>query len=861
MIPVRDVQHPLLNHKLSLGKAYPSLPQEGWMSSSSSMWSVVRFLHPHFLVLDLTMYTSTYSSYISEVSLSPSSHPYNAGYTSQYSSYLPVVGGLRTLQPGVSSTVNTLGPYYGGSYLLPASGETYRLQDTRASPHQPDPAAFLDVKTAPTTFQITGFQPGPPSPPRGRTQASPFRIPTASTATATGLSAGAPSLQPYGGTNLKKRKKLQEIKICVLDNSLRESTVGQTRGHTPNDKYEILGWAKKCGFRNLIVASFGPTRRVDDAFCEHLAAQGEDVCDLWTFTDDADTTKDGMMMFGEDHIPIALAKTKKYGLKNCIIEIDLNDKSVDWNRRFSPEKLMELLTFLLQWMKSNLSPQSKAMVNLRDFPLAMVGCPERVKYVVGALARLPLAIRPIGLLIEEPMGEYLPDEVGAWVASVRATMDSNGWASRFQTPENEMNGVLLTHVHKQWGMADAVVIECLVNGCDGIWCSVAEEGAAQGHACSAVTLANLARLGNRDVLTRYNCKELAAAARAVTHLTTEKPVHDRQVVYGPRAIEAVFGFGGIAGGASAAADVDGDGDVDDMDAFSLAKFLGVEDPPIRLTSLASPDLWIKRLKQCFGQADAHLFTLDAVAKLQDQERQNLENEIDFEYTSPRGLAMLWSLAFGSTPRSMMQVLDSEPNVLADKLLSQAEKVFKDLAESDNKDPSLTFEAFYHAYLQPYFGCFTCERTRFALDALDLDDDGGVAWSEWRFWCQWALNNFAGDITTLDELHASILRSAILPVSLQKERATKTVDHFRSTVSLDHDRYIARICPQTRDSAGGTHAGPAAYRCAQSHARFALRPLLARTRWHLRDQGGRLRALPRCMGPTASPNSQDSARCP
>ena len=96
------------------------------------------------------------------------------------------------------------------------------------------------------------------------------------------------------------------------------------------------------------------------------------------------------------------------------------------------------------------------------------------------------------------------------------------------------------------------------------------QGAAQGHACSAVTIANLARLGNKDVLTRYKCHQLASkpsqslcpgpchllrhlptllllfrppiiciftiykiprlqqanAARAVTQLTTEKEVVD-----------------------------------------------------------------------------------------------------------------------------------------------------------------------------------------------------------------------------------------------------------------------------------------------------------------------------------------------
>ena len=78
--------------------------------------------------------------------------------------------------------------------------------------------------------------------------------------------------------------------------------------------------------------------------------------------------------------------------------------------------------------------------------------------------------------------------------------------------------------------------------------AVCEEGAALGHASSAVALANLARIGNRDVVTRYNLRKVIEGARQVTKLTTGAPVAVRQPVYGPRAIEAVFGFTAVGGG-------------------------------------------------------------------------------------------------------------------------------------------------------------------------------------------------------------------------------------------------------------------------------------------------------------------------
>lgn len=66
-----------------------------------------------------------------------------------------------------------------------------------------------------------------------------------------------------------------------------------------------------------------------------------------------------------------------------------------------------------------------------------------------------------------------------------------------------------------------------------------------GHASSTVTLLNLIRLGNRKVLEAYNCKEVKKAAIRITEITTGKPPHPKQVVYGERALDLVFGFVGV----------------------------------------------------------------------------------------------------------------------------------------------------------------------------------------------------------------------------------------------------------------------------------------------------------------------------
>ena len=333
--------------------------------------------------------------------------------------------------------------------------------------------------------------------------------------------------------------------------------------------------------------------------------------------------------------------------------------------------------------------------------------------------------------------------------------------------------MLLAHAHKQWGLADAAVLDVLAAGGDGIWSSICEEGAAMGHACSAVTLANLARLGNKDVVTRYSTKHLASAARVVMLAVTNKPVAARQLVYGPKAVEAVFGFSGIGGGTrDPTLDFDGNGVIDEIDHFTLAEFLGVEDPPVRITTLASPGLVARRLEQCFGEDP--LFTEEAGGKLLMRLKQELELNMEREHTSPVGLAILWDSVFGSFTPEMRKVMDGQEKHFEEqeKLLLEAETVFRYyLQEEDSNGLALDFSSFYAAYLQPYFGCFACPRTRFVIDAIDLDKDGSVRWEEWRFWCLWALREYPSEISNVDDLHNVVLRQAILPLSLSQAKSS------------------------------------------------------------------------------------------
>jgi hypothetical protein len=343
------------------------------------------------------------------------------------------------------------------------------------------------------------------------------------------------------------------------------------------------------------------------------------------------------------------------------------------------------------------------------------------------------------------------------------------------------------HVHKQWGLGEAVVMEALSNGCTGIWCSVAEEGAALGHTCSAVTIASLARLGNQRVQEKFNTAYLAKAAQKVTQLVTGKPAPSRQIVYGPRAVDAVFDFPGepCSWKPDRWADANRDGVEDADDKFTLAAFLGFDEMPIRITLLSTPEMVIHRLTKLFGQSD--VYTPAIVEKMLALIEQDLIANRKEDYSSPVGLAVLLCRAVGKdqVPSKVWDYFNATQGVSFDdvdyaassqslEILVDIEQTFRDIAaktgSTDNlneMNPRLDYPCFYHAFLQEFFGCFTCPCTVKVIDALDRDDNERISWFEWRFWLIWALREHGetDDIRTADDLIASVVRRALLPTYL------------------------------------------------------------------------------------------------
>ena len=139
-----------------------------------------------------------------------------------------------------------------------------------------------------------------------------------------------------------------------------------------------------------------------------------------------------------------------------------------------------------------------------------------------------------------------------------------------------------------------------MNGANGIWPSICIEGAAMGNASSCVTLMNLIRLGNKKVLKKFNCSYLRQAAINVTKITTGVEPHIKQPLYGERALDFVLDLS--------------------KDDFDLATFFG-EKAPVRITTLASPEMIRLRLVELYG--DDPQFTLEMAQKMKEKMLEDL----------------------------------------------------------------------------------------------------------------------------------------------------------------------------------------------------------------------------------------------
>ena len=534
----------------------------------------------------------------------------------------------------------------------------------------------------------------------------------------------------------KKLDRLKNMEIFVLDNSLRETTVASVRAHTVESKRAIFEEVKKCGFKYYIIECFSAETRIGDLFLEELIAAKEDLSGAFAFSEMWDKVEDWVPL---PDIPIGLQKCKKYGINNVMIEFDLMYHKIDYTK-FNMDEVCKFIKGKIDWIRANLSPDSMIFVNFRDFSNTMTHRPDRIWHVLNYLATLPANERVTGIAYED-MGKTLMDHLAAWTKAVRNEMNRCGWE----------DGQFIFHVHEQWGMMHATNLECLANGATGVWCGVCTEGAALGHADSCTTLMNMIRLGNQAVQKQFNCKYLREAAIKVTEIASGDSPDPRKPIYGDRALDMLFG------GVFAAMDED----PNICAGFDMAEFLGVE-RVVRITTMASGEMIILKMKELFD--DDPQFTEELGDLMRTQILENAKEGRREEYNSQVGLAMLFEQSGGKLTPAMAAAIekshDNGPHI--DNLIEEIKEEWDKWDGRDGvADNQLTFDNFYIGFMAPYFGCYRCADSQLGLKALDMDNDGMIDWTEFKFYLVWAGRQYP-NVEASNQLLDKAFRFGLIP---------------------------------------------------------------------------------------------------
>jgi len=496
--------------------------------------------------------------------------------------------------------------------------------------------------------------------------------------------------------------RLRDMELFVLDNSIRETTVGSLKAHTVANKRAIYEEVKKAGIKYFVIESFTTDTRIGEVFLEELIQEKEDLSNAFAFADLFDQIVDKVPQPGNS---IGLKKCIRFGIHNVILEFDLVYYKIDFER-FDMVAFCKHLKDKIDWIRSNISKDSMIFVNFRDFSDCMTKHPERVGYVVNFLSSLPPEERITGIIYED-LGKILGVHLSAWTRAVRNEMLRCGW----------QDGYLLFHVHEEWGMAQSVNLDCLAAGANGIWAALCTEGAGLGHADSTTTILNMIRLGNTAVLKQYNCKYLRDAAINVTKLTTGSLPHPKQPIYGERAIDMVFGFLFASMKAQP----------DEWHGFDMCEFLGIK-RQVRISTIASAELIYIKLNEVFGEDPQ--FTMEMCENMRQQILKNAADNRKEEYNSDAGLAMLFDQAGGHTTQAMTEIIEQSEETMPhiENLIKEIKQQWYIWGERDGtRDDELSFDRFYAGFMAPYFGCYRCEDSQKGLRALDMDNDGLIDW--------------------------------------------------------------------------------------------------------------------------------------
>ncbi|MEO1372881.1 MAG: hypothetical protein AAFW70_00870 [Cyanobacteria bacterium J06635_10] len=534
-------------------------------------------------------------------------------------------------------------------------------------------------------------------------------------------------------------KTLRELEVFVLDNSVRETTVGTARGHVLEDKINILKAIAETELNEVILGTYGANRNVDDQIPKHWIDLGGTLDNMWGFSEAYNALDQSGVPIDEPASGL-LEMANDHKMSNAIIEIDLCSPAINY-QQFS---LNQFILNQVEWANKNLIPRGeqklppRVLVNLRDFANFETDTEGLIRclHLIESLGNLPSNQRPFGLMIEEPTGFLLPETVSKLTRIIRETMISANWS----------NGKLLVHVHCGFGLAESTTLEALANGADGIWSAVCKAGAALGHSCSSITLTNLARLGNKFVTRTYKLPAIIKAARKVHTIASKEPVPRDQEVYGKEAFDLVFGgWHGFMG--------------DKMSA--VASIIGVKQT-VRISDFANAEMLHQAMIERFGEPEKTGWDEKLCKKMEEKIDEHLLLGQSFDYNTITGLAQLYEYSGGCISSSMLQIITSDSDIpnehplivslkqrwkkLSEKFNSPSHKNLEELISipsifwQNPEIPETMEEIPVNYFLDDIFrGFHVTEKQREMIsNLLDVDGNGYASWQEFVFRLKWTI---------------------------------------------------------------------------------------------------------------------------
>jgi hypothetical protein len=528
--------------------------------------------------------------------------------------------------------------------------------------------------------------------------------------------------------------QLSKLRLVVIDNSVRESTVGQPKGHTLADKHRFTHLVQASGIRHQLIAVFSAKqRRVDDQFCLDLQADPTryDGQVFYCFSEVAGELREPGHEPDLDP-PAALLRAKEYGLRNVFLELDGVCKTL-----YSVEVATKVLGARIVWIREHLSKDARIYVNLRDLPITWDMPASTLRGVARWLATLPREQRITGLVFEDYNGSMLPALFSAMTAELRAVMAQHDW-----------DGDLLVHVHNGFGLAEACVMGALGSGANGIWCGISKEGAACGHANSLTTITNLIKMGNKDAQARFNLPKMREAAIEMTMICTGAMPHPNTELYGARALDVFFPGGGMGGS---------------DDGPNISELMNVKTHN-RVSSLADIGMLSAALDECFGPEPGG-WPRHVLENMFAAMNRDLLKGVKFDYNCPEGLFMLAKRCGMVMPeRALAKLLkacasEDHPTLRA----------VRSLFAEHNISGKMTKDDFFDVFLGCVISAIDSDVGREFFAVFDLDGSESITASEVEWPLLWALRQFPEECKNLNATLTCMLQRIVVPSLARQQK--------------------------------------------------------------------------------------------